>query len=135
MKFLEAFSNLGYQVAAPRQDWSAEKRDGVCISLWRKEIRTRDGMLWMDTRQHAGPLENWQSKPGNRKRVMHLRRALEEFDGCVDVVIVSGQPGLSYGTAQPWVDEGSRTGTVWEITFLDESTGHFEVVLRHKLPL
>ena len=130
MKFVEAFMSLGYDVAAPRQDWTAEKRDGVCISLWRKEMGMREGMPWMDTRIHADPLENWQHKPGNRKRIQHLRRAINEFGGRVDVVIVSGEPGVSYGTAQPWIDEGGRSGTTWEIVNLDEETGHFEVVLR-----
>ena len=110
MKFVEAFSRLGYELAAPRQDWTAEKCDGVCISLWLKETGMRDGMPWMDTRLHADPLEKWQHKPGNRKRIRHLRRAIEEFGGRVDVVIVSGDPGVSYGTAQPWVSEVSRAG-------------------------
>ncbi|SFJ97726.1 hypothetical protein SAMN03159338_2819 [Sphingomonas sp. NFR04] len=92
----------------------------------------RDGMPWMDTRVHADALENWQNKPGNRKRVLHLRRAVDEFDGRVDVVIVSGDPGVSYGTAQPWMDEGNRAGTFWKISNLDEATGHFEVALHRE---
>src|SRR5690349_19608847 len=106
MQFVEAFERLGYTIEAPRQDWTAEKDSGVCISLWRKEMGTQDGLLWMNTRVHADPLENWQDKPGNRKRIRHLRRALSDFGGCVDVVIVSGEPGVSYGTAQPWLAEG-----------------------------
>lgn len=93
----------------------------------------RDGMPWMDTRVHADPVENWQHKPGNRKRIQHLRRALDEFGGRVDVVIVSGDPGVSYGTAQPWINEGSRAGTIWEIANFDDKTGHFEVALRREL--
>lgn len=130
MQFVEAFERLGYIVEAPRQDWSAEKEDGVCISLWRKEMDARDGLLWMDTRTHAGPIDEWQDKSGNRKRIRHLRRALEEFGGHVDVVIVSGDPGVGYGTAQPWVAEGGRSGTFWEVTKLEDETGHFEVRLQ-----
>jgi hypothetical protein len=130
MQFVEAFEALGYAVHAPRQDWSAEKPDGICISLWRKEMGTRDGLLWMNTRVHADPIENWGSKPGNQKRIQHLRRAIDNFAGKVDVVIVSGTPGISYGTAQPWKAEGSRSGTHWQITDFDEATGHFEVQLR-----
>lgn len=129
MQFVEAFEHLGYKVGAPRQDWSAEKAHGVCISLWRKEMGTRDGLLWMNTSVHADPIENWGSKPGNMKRIRHLRRALTEFGGRVDAVIVSGDPGVSYGTAQPWVAEEGRAGTYWKVTEFDVETGHFEVVL------
>lgn len=134
MQFVEAFEALGYSVKVPRQDWSAEKPDGVCISLWKNEMGTRDGMLWMNTRHHADPLENWGTKAGNRKRIAHLRRALDEFDGVVDVVIVSGRPGESYESAQPWIAEGGRTGTYWQVTELEEATGHFEVELRRLPP-
>jgi hypothetical protein len=130
MQFVEAFERLGYAIEAPRQDWSAEKDDGVCISLWRKELGRRDGLPWMNTRIHADPIENWRDKPGNRKRIRHLRRALNDLGGRVDVVIVSGEPGVSYGTAQPWLSEGSRSGSYWEVTELQDETGHFEVCLR-----
>ena len=129
MQFTEAFERLGYSVEAQRQDWSAENDQGVCISLWQKEMEVRDGLLWMSTRVHADPLEGWENKPGNRKRIRHLRRALDEFGGRVDVVIVSGDPGVSYGTAQPWIAEGARAGTHWHISDLDDATGHFEVQL------
>ncbi len=109
MQFVEAFERLGYAVGAPRQDWSAEKGGGICISLWQKEMSTRDGLLWMGTRDHAGPLENWQDKPGNRKRIQHLRRAIDDFDRRVDVVIVSGDPGLGTGLRS----YGLRKAAAW----------------------
>lgn len=130
MQFVEAFERLGYEVEVPRQDWTAEKADGVCITLWRKEMDTRNGLMWMDTRVHADPLENWHDKPGNRKRIKHLKKAVADFGGRVDVVIVSGEPGVSYCTAQPWLAEAGRSGTYWEVTDLEADTGHFEVCLR-----
>ena len=130
MQFVEAFEKLGYVLDAPRQDWSAENSGGICISLWRKEMGTRGGLLWMSTNVHADPLVNWGEKPGNRKRIRHLRRAIDDFNGRVDVVIVSGEPGKSYGTAQPWLQEGSRSNSYWEVTSFDDQTGHFEVYLR-----
>lgn len=129
MQFVEAFQHLGYEVEVPRQDWSADKEGGVCISLWRKEMGTRDGLPWMNTRVHADPIDKWGHKPGNIKRIRHLRRALAEFDGHVDVVIVSGDPGVSYGTAQPWESTGARAGSYWQVTEFEEATGHFEVRL------
>jgi hypothetical protein len=129
MQFVEAFERLGYSVEAPRQDWSAEKQNGVCISLWKKEMGNRDGLMWMNTHVHADSIDNWGHKPGNAKRIRHLRRARDEFEGRVDVVIVSGKPGISYGSAQPWLNEGGRAGSYREVTDFDESTGHFEVRL------
>lgn len=129
MQYVEAFERLGYKVEAPRQDWTAEKADGVCISLWRKEMGVEGGLMWMDTRVHADPIKNWRDKAGNRKRIRHLQRAIGEFDSRVDVVMVSGEPGVSYGTAQPWLAEGSRSGTYWHLKSLDADSGHFEVRL------
>jgi hypothetical protein len=132
MQFVKAFEHLGYTLLDQRQDWSAEKADGVCISLWAREMGTRGGLLWMNTRVHADPIEGWGSKGGNRRRIGHLRRALDQFGGRVDTVIVSGVPGVGYGTAQPWIAEGNRSGTFWQVTHLDDETGHFEVVLRQQ---
>jgi hypothetical protein len=81
MQFAEAFERLGYSVEAPRQDWSAQNDRGVCSSLWRKELAVRDGLLWMNTRVHADDLDGWRDKPGNRKRIRHLKRAFDEFGG------------------------------------------------------
>ena len=130
MKFVAAFERLGYVVEAQRQDWSAANEKGVCISLWKKEMGSQDGLLWMNTQVHAGPIQNWGHKSGNAKRITHLQRAVDEWGGQVDVVIVSGEPGESYGTAQPWLREGARAGTCWQITEFDAATGHFEARLQ-----
>lgn len=121
MQFTEAFKTLGYEVVIPRQDWSAERRDGVCMTLWTKEIDWKT--LTVDTRVHAGPNEDWRLKPGNTKRIAHLTRALAEFDGRVDVVTVHGEPGHGFGDASPWkADE--RKGFVWRVLSIDPVTGH-----------
>lgn len=132
MIYKDAFRKLGYKLGSPRQDWSAEKADGVCISLWAKEMHTQDGSLSVDTREDGGPLNDWQTKTGNLKRIQHLERALKEFDGIVDVVIVQGVPGESYQSASPWIAEGARANTVWKVTDLDPETGHFVVVCEQK---
>jgi len=75
MKFTEAFEALGYELADFRQDWTAEKSDGVCISLWKKEMGTRHGLLWMNTRVHADPIDQWRDKAGNRRRIASSPRA------------------------------------------------------------
>lgn len=51
MRFVEAFEKLGCEVAAPRTDWSAERDDGVCLTLWTKETDWKN--LVSDTRLHA----------------------------------------------------------------------------------
>lgn len=129
MKFVEAFNSLGYDVPAQRTDWSAEKSDGVCISLWAKETDWK--ALVMDTRVHAGPIELWGHKSGNGKRARHARRALDEFDGWVDIVKIDGTPGESYGAASPWLS-AERQGFRWRVTFLDDEIGH--VRLEAQLP-
>jgi hypothetical protein len=96
------------------------------------ELNSRNGTMWMDTKRHADEWSIWGNKAGNRKRVRHLRHAVEERDGVVDVVIVNGVPGESYGSAQPWLSEGKRSGSYWQITHFEEGTGHFEIELRHR---
>jgi hypothetical protein len=124
MQFVEAFNAIDYEVEVPRQDWSAQKTNGICLTLWSKETDWK--ALVMDTRLHAGPIEGWQHKPGNAKRILHARRALDEFDGWVDVVKIDGDPGEGYGNASPW-NPHERMGRHWRITFLDDVTGHLRL--------
>lgn len=124
MKFKEAFGALGYLVQQPRSDWSAEKADGVCITLWQAEMSMVNGAPWVDTRIHTKDIGLWGHKPGNRKRAVHLRRAMAEFEGYVDVVIVHGVPGEGFGDAAPW-EPAKRRDARWRVSFLDPGTGHF----------
>ena len=124
MKFTEAFRGLGYEVAAPRTDWSAGNETGICLSLWAKEIKySKDGCSF-DTRWDAQPIETWNHKPGFKRRLDHMKRAMDEFEGSIDVVIVSGTPGESYGDAFPWKPE-ERKQASWRILELDRNSGHF----------
>lgn len=124
MNYTEAFRHLGYDVEVPRQDWSAEKADGICISLWKREIRFTPAPPCIDTRKDSGPLEVWQHKPGNRKRILHLTKARDAYSGWIDVVVVDGIPGESYGDANPWMPEG-RIRHRWKLDDFDPNTGHF----------
>jgi hypothetical protein len=124
MQYGEAFAKLGYNLQVPRQDWSAEKEDGICITLWRSEIDWKS--LVMDSRIHGGPNEIWAGLPGNPKRIRHANRALAEFGGFVDVIVVDGIPGNGVTKATPW-QPSERKGLQWTITFLDDLTGHIRL--------
>ena len=124
MRFVEAFKRLGYEVENPRQDWSAERPDGVCLTLWTKETDWKS--LVTDTRIHANPIEQWGHKPGNSKRIRHARRAIDEYDGWVDIVKIDGEPGVGYRTASPW-KSSDRNGLRWRITYLENTTGHLRL--------
>ena len=125
MKFTEAFKSLGYNLEVPRQDWSAESEHGVCITIWKQEMRTRNGAPWFDSKSHGGPLEEWIKKPGNTKRKRHLSKALLNSAAAVDVVILDGTPGEGYGDAHPWVS--AQRGASWYVTSFEPDTGHFSV--------
>jgi hypothetical protein len=128
MRYAEAFAALGYKLAFPRQDWSSENDTGVCISIWRVEIKMRDGLPSMDSRVDAGPIELWGTAPGNAKRRQHLRAAIDKFAGRVDVVIVEGIPGQGVKDANPWFVPG-RKGA-WHLTYFNPESGHFAVAVR-----
>lgn len=82
------------------------------------------GQPWLDTRAHGGPIERWGGAAGNRKRIEHIERAIGEFDGNVDVVVVRGKPGEGVDDAFPWLPE-RRKGYRWKITAFEPRTGHF----------
>ncbi len=124
MQFVEAFSKSGYKIAAQRSDWSAERADGICISIWKALVDWK--VLSLDTRISDTDLEDWGYKPGNRKRIRHAARALREFDGWIDAVMIDGVPGGNYGSAIPWTPS-ERQGLRWRIVYLDEETGHIRI--------
>lgn len=124
MRYSEAFEALGYQLKSARQDWSAEKDDGVCITIWKRRINWPEHSY--DTRTHTSSVDVWAKKSGNQKRIAHAKRALVEFDGWVDAILISGEPGVSYEDAQVWVPS-DKGGKRWKITFLEEDTGHIRI--------
>lgn len=121
MQFAEAFKRLGYKLAVPRTDWSAESETGVCLSLWRSEIDWKS--LTMDTRVHAGPPSTWNAA-GNNKRKRHLATALERHAGWIDVVVVDGVPGKGVTRATPW-NPAERQGLRWQVSEFESVIGHF----------
>src|SRR5690606_33698224 len=102
------FHELGYRLKDVRQDWSAEIANGVCITIWKRRMNWDE--LSYDTREHTTFIDAWSSKSGNQKRIAHARKALDEFDGWIDAILISGEPGVSYEDAQIW--EPSLKG--WE---------------------
>ena len=127
MQYVEAFKSLGYDVPNPRQDWSAEKCDGICITLWKVEVQWIPPPPRIDLWDLATPgTTDWENLSGHKKRTNHLERAVSEFDRWVDVIIVSGVPGHGYGAAEPWLPE-KRANHRWRIREFDKATGFFSV--------
>ena len=119
----EAFRKLGYDIGNPMNQWSAENEEGVCISLWQKEMVFTDGRSWIDTRLHAGPAEEW-SAVGANLRAKHLKAAIEKFRGHVDVVVLYGEVG-KVKNCEPWFPPKSHPNHGWIVTDFDVDTGHF----------
>ena len=126
MKFVQAFEVLGYSPANHQTDWSAEKENGVCITFWRVELSVENGLpvYELDLTGQTLPPDHWTTKVGHRKRTAHLQRALNEFDGLVDAILLKGPSGGPYEDAQPWIPE-QRNGARWRITRFDPATGGF----------
>ena len=132
MQFAESFKKLGFPLESIRQDWSAEKPDGVCITLWRRELFHAGGLPYFDLWQLHPNGGAWEQKPGHSKRTRHLVRAMEEFDGKVDVVLVMGEPGVSYDEAEPW--DTVKRGGYWNITKFDPANGFFRAEITKSNP-
>jgi len=123
LKYVEAFRSLGYVVDAPRTDWSAEKSDGICITIWQRERGVKDGLPYLDLWELHPSGGAWEGKPGHAKRTRHLTRCISEFNGKVDVIFVQGDPGTSYDNAVPW--DSIKRGAGWHIARFDPQTGYF----------
>ena len=130
MRFAEAYKKLGYKLDNHQTDWSAEKADGVCISLWRSLLNRNP--LYFDSFEVWPDEEPGANKIGHKKRTQHLKLAVEQFDRSVDVVLLNGVYGEGYEDAEPW--GWRRRGGCWKITHFDEPTGKFraEVVVQGK---
>lgn len=131
MQYVEAFQKLGYQLANARQDWSAQNEYGVCVTIWTKELAKMAGKspLYFDLWELHPDGGEWEKKAGHKKRTRHIAHAVEKFDGKVDVIFVSGEPGESYKDADPWLIKGqhlngSRPGC-WKIIKFCAETGYF----------
>lgn len=129
MNYVEAFNSLGYDVPNPRQDWSAEKSNGICITLWKVQVDWTplppSFNLWA---LHEPGKTDWEHLPGHAKRCRHIERAVSEFEGKVDVIIVSGEPTEGYGTADPWLPL-ERHDHSWFVTKFDSETGFFSATV------
>jgi hypothetical protein len=125
MKYVEAFNSLGYKVPRPRLDWSAEKADGICITLWKVQVDWSPPPPRFDLWKHGTPgMMDWEKLPGHGLQRQHIRRAMGEFGGKVDVVVVHGTPGQGFGDAEPW-DASKRRGHTWRVTRIDEASGYY----------
>lgn len=124
MRFVEAFNSLGYEVPVPRTDWSSEKADGVCLSLWKSEVDWAAPPSFDLFKLHTPGQTDWENLPGAQKRARHLGRAMEEFDGWVDVVLLTGVPGEGVKSADPW-RATERKGHRWCVTGFDAGSGFF----------
>ena len=124
MQYAEAFDALGYKLISVRNDWTASKPGGVCVTIWKRELDWEE--MSMDSRVRGGPISNWGHKAGNKRRIEHAALALREFNGWVDAILISGKPGVSYEDAQPWLPS-QKGGRRWRVVFLDEETGHIRL--------
>ena len=123
MQYVEAFNKLGYSVEAPRSDWSAQNDEGVCITIWQKERMVKDGLPYLDMWELHPNGGEWMQKPGHQKRTLHLQNAVTNYDGRIDVIFVTGEPGESYKSANPWLT--SERGFGWIISKFDQESGYF----------
>ena len=133
MGFEEAFKALGYSLSNVRLDWSAEKADGVCVTMWQPKLgRLSNGRTYYDGWEIWPELANTRNPAhGNTKLIAHLTSAVEKFNGRVDAIHLSGTPETGYGNATPWIRDGYR-----QITKFNPDTGLYraDVFLPNETP-
>lgn len=119
MRYTAAFNSLGYEIRSPRNQVSSEKTDGVAISVRREEHMTHAPQSNIrksfDTREVPGWEQLRMHLPGNNWRKNHLQKAIDEFDGRVDVIL--------------WDGKRAEVAGRWTIAYFDAQTGHHRVEL------
>ena len=132
MRYAEAFRKLGYKLDNHQTDWSAEKEDGVCISIWSDRVEWKPSPPHFDTDEAWPDEEPGAGAIGHKKRTKHIQRACDEFDGFVDVVLRGGAYREQHGDAEPW--DWKRRGGRWKVTQFDRSNGRYraEVIVQEK---
>ena len=125
MGYEEAFTALGYSLSNVRQNWSAEKPDGVCVTIWKMHVKNNDRKLpsydgfkiWPHLANERDPAH------GNTKLIEHLSSAVDKFGGRVDAIYLAGNPddGRGHLDADPWYAE--KRGGFWRVTKFDRHTG------------
>ncbi len=128
MQYVEAFKKFGYQIENQRQDWSAEGNGGICLTIWKKLVVWKASSSYLDLWELHPTGGDWEAKPGHKKRTRHLLRATREFNGFVDAILVSGEPGEGYGDATLWLPK-ERCDHSWRITKFEPETGFFRAEL------
>jgi hypothetical protein len=122
MEYAQAFRKLGYELGNPRNDVSAENADGIALAIIRIEL---EKSMIFDTRD----IPDWETKrmplPGNQRRIQHLKRATEEFESRVNVVLFDRKSDGKSANAEPWI----RPPSYWKVTHFDPTTGHHRVEL------
>ncbi len=134
MNYTETFSFLGYSLESIRADWSAEKSDGVCITIRNAQIVPKSYPPRIDLWQLHPDGGEFVNKPGYIKRTRHLSRAVSDFGGKVDVILVDGDLEEPYKDAHPWDCEKRKAS--WMISKFDPESGYFcaEVVPHEEKP-
>lgn len=131
--FKTAYEEAGYQIANPRNQWTALREDGsgVAMTVWSDEIDKTSEPWRLDMRAHPR-LGVWIGKVGNSVRIRHLRHAEQSLDGRVDLILcvaedVEEEP-RRIKRARPWTQ---RQGFLVPGT-LNSETGEFLMELRPK---
>ena len=115
MQYVRAFEALGYRPTNPRQDWSAENENGVCVTFWKSEVKWTPAPPKFDL---------WQLHPGGESD-------WNEFEGWIDAVIVTGVPGNGVKDAMPWKPD-QRMDHRWRITRFDPDSGYFSAAAEQR---
>jgi hypothetical protein len=125
-KVREAFGFFGAVPSNHQWAWSARSPDGktVVVNWWKDEVRSRDGKLIYDMRNHPH-IDLWRDRRGNRDRIKNLAHARDYCDGLFRIVwIKTNDPSERVRkTVERYPDK-----TLWmrlSAPTLNEHTGEF----------
>jgi hypothetical protein len=118
-----AFGHFGVPLENVQWSWSGVSDDGqtVAVVLWQDGVKGRDGALvYLDDED---PDAEWRSRTGNKRRILHLKHALDALDGKFRAIIAKA---VNVNDDPRKIEKCfPQEGVFWKIDSLDEVTGAF----------
>jgi hypothetical protein len=118
-----AFGHFGVTLENVQWSWSGISDDAqtVAVVLWQDGVKGRDGgLVYLDDED---PAAEWRQRIGNKRRVQHLRHALEALDGKFRAIVAKAVDVH----ADPRKIEKCfpQEDVFWRVDSLDDITGAF----------
>lgn len=125
-----AYSDAGFELANPRNHWSAQNEDGrVALTVWADEISKPLDAIWSYELGSGSEGAAWRKRPGQTVRTRHIADSIARGFRKFEIVLCRAKdPKADPRTVQHAEHWKRRIGVIREGDF-DADTGSFRMTL------